>query len=112
MSNSEDMKSAYAATTHCACAPVAPIELCILGRATFTTVPSMNSMLDPRIVAASTQLFEDSGGPEAIATDVSTSLHGMGPQFIDHARRVGLQILKDKLLTHRTLPADRRLDNC
>jgi hypothetical protein len=85
MSNSEDMKSAYASTTHCACAPVAPIELCMLGRATFTTVPSMNSMLDPRIVAASTQLFEDPGDPVAIATDVSTSLHGMGPQFIDHA---------------------------
>jgi hypothetical protein len=44
----------------------------------------MNSMLDPRIVAASTQFFEDSRGPEATATDVSTSLHGMGPQFIDH----------------------------
>jgi hypothetical protein len=42
-------------------------------------------MLDPRIVAASTQLFEDTSGPEANATDVSTSLHGMGPQFIVHA---------------------------
>jgi hypothetical protein len=41
-------------------------------------------MLDPRIVAASTQFFEESRGPEVTATDVSTSLHGMGPQFIDH----------------------------
>jgi hypothetical protein len=43
----------------------------------------MNSMLDPRIVAASTQFFEDTCGPETTATDVSTSLHGMGPQFTD-----------------------------
>src|SRR6266702_8711141 len=61
ISNSEEMKSAYASTTHCACAPVAASEVCRLGSATFTTVPSMNSMLDPRIVAASTQCFEDIG---------------------------------------------------
>src|SRR5579863_4215787 len=90
----------------------------------------MNSMLDPRIVAASTQFFEDSLGPEATATDVSTSLHGIGPQFIDQpSQRVGLHNLIDKLyrhrpaftaqptlftrfaLTHRTRKTSRRLKN-
>jgi hypothetical protein len=60
-------------------------------------------MLDPRIVAASTQVFEDSRGPEATDTDVSTSLHGMGPQFTDHPP-VRLQNLLDKLYRRRPSP--------
>ncbi len=38
--------------THCTCASVAPSAVCSAGSATFTTVPSMNAMLEPRMVAA------------------------------------------------------------
>jgi hypothetical protein len=47
--------SAYDSTTHWTSLSVACRDACIAGNATFTTVPSMNAMLEPRIVAASTQ---------------------------------------------------------
>src|SRR5580765_1347774 len=45
---------AYASTTHCTWLTVACNEDCRAGRATLTTVPSINAMLEPRMVAAST----------------------------------------------------------
>src|ERR1700704_4934409 len=41
--------------THCASAKRAPNSFCSAGSATLTTVPSMNAMLEARMVAASTQ---------------------------------------------------------
>ena len=51
-SRSAASSSAYDSTIHCASAAVAPNATCSAGNATFTTVPSMKTMLDPRIVAA------------------------------------------------------------
>src|SRR5437660_696001 len=48
-------KRAYDSTTHCAPETVACSACWILGKATFTTVPSMKAILDPRIAAARTQ---------------------------------------------------------
>src|SRR5881392_2958842 len=41
--------------THCTSTIVALRLACSAGNATFTTVPSINAMLDARVVAASTQ---------------------------------------------------------
>src|SRR5580700_10211933 len=46
--------NAYDSTTHCTSAIDAWKAFCNAGSATLTTVPSMNAMLDPRIVTAST----------------------------------------------------------
>src|SRR5687768_6279323 len=54
-SSREERKRAYASTTHCTSATVAPSCAWRAGSATFTAVPSMNAMLEPRMVAASTQ---------------------------------------------------------
>ena len=45
--------------THCTSTIVAFRFFCNAGSATFTTVPSMNAMLEARVVAASTQRPED-----------------------------------------------------
>src|SRR6202171_6563238 len=42
----------YASTTHCMSMTVPPRLFCSAGKATFTTVLSMNAMLDPSIAAA------------------------------------------------------------
>src|SRR5258708_7321741 len=55
VSMSEATKSVYASTTHCTSEMVAPIVACRAGSAMFTTVPSMNAMLEPRMVAARTR---------------------------------------------------------
>src|SRR5207248_10910696 len=47
--------------THCTSVTVALSALCNAGNATLTTVPSMKAMLEPRIVATSTQ------GPTALS---------------------------------------------
>src|SRR5579863_2690159 len=53
----------YDSTTHCTSTTVALKLACIAGRATFTTVLSMNAMLEPRIVAARTHGFALSSHP-------------------------------------------------
>src|SRR2546426_483139 len=45
-------QSAYDSTTHCTPAREALKSFCRMGSATFTIVPSMKIMLEPRIVAA------------------------------------------------------------
>src|SRR3954470_16717869 len=45
-------RSAYDSTTHCIAVTVAPRLDCSAGNARLTTVPSMNAMLEPRMVAA------------------------------------------------------------
>src|SRR5262245_39787555 len=45
-------KRAYASTTHCTPMSVVLNSRCSATSATFTTVPSMNAMLEARIVAA------------------------------------------------------------
>src|ERR1700722_5593200 len=54
-SSSEASSSAYDSTTHCTSLTVACSAVCNAGSATFTTVPSMNARLDPKIVAAKIQ---------------------------------------------------------
>src|SRR5947209_11324288 len=51
----------YPSTIHCASVTVAPRERCSTGIAMLTTVPSMNAIDDPRIVAASVQRREGMG---------------------------------------------------
>jgi hypothetical protein len=46
--------SAYDSTTHCTSARLAPNSRCSAGSATFTSVESMNTMLEATVVAAST----------------------------------------------------------
>src|SRR2546423_9358648 len=48
-------KSEYASTTHCTSVVVAFRSTCSTGSATLATEPSIKAMLDPRIVAISTQ---------------------------------------------------------
>src|SRR5258706_9669882 len=55
VSMSAARKSVYASTTHCTSAIVAPMVACSTGSAMFTTLPSMNAMLEPRMVAVRTQ---------------------------------------------------------
>src|SRR5271168_437188 len=54
----EPSSSKYASTTHCKSATVAPKLLCKAGSATFTTVLSINAMLDASIVATRIHGFE------------------------------------------------------
>src|SRR5437868_6981268 len=51
-SNSAARNSAYDSTTHCTSTRVPESSRCNAGSATFTTVPSMNAMLDAMMVAA------------------------------------------------------------
>src|ERR1700733_11023010 len=55
---SEPSNSKYASTTHCKSVTVAPKLVCKAGSATFTTVLSMNAMLEPSIVATRIHGFE------------------------------------------------------
>src|SRR6266853_3155019 len=48
-------KSEYASTIHCTSVAVAFSSLWMTGKATLTTEPSIKAMLDPRMVATSTQ---------------------------------------------------------
>src|SRR5215831_6033026 len=52
---SADRNKPYDSTTHCTSTRVALRLDCSAGKATFTTVPSMNAMLEPRMVAARIQ---------------------------------------------------------
>src|SRR5262245_25071000 len=54
-STREDRKREYDSTIHCAPATEAPRSCWRTGSATLTTMPSMNAMLEPRIVAVRTQ---------------------------------------------------------
>ena len=68
--------------THCTSTIVAFRFACSAGNATFTTVPSMNAMLEARVVAASTQRparFEQ--GAAAGSERITLSSHG--------SRRIG-----------------------
>src|SRR5213596_1797915 len=68
--------------THCTSTIVAFRFACRAGNATFTTVPSMNAMLEARVVAASTQRparFEQ--GAAAGRERITLSSHG--------SRRIG-----------------------
>src|SRR4051812_35561310 len=51
----EGNRSVYGSTTHCIAQPVAPGANSSAGNARLTTVPSMNAMLEPRMVAARIQ---------------------------------------------------------
>src|ERR1700759_1379946 len=53
-----ERKSPYDSTTHCTSSTVACSPDCSAGKATLTTVLSMNAMLEPRTVAASTHRFD------------------------------------------------------
>jgi hypothetical protein len=67
----------YASTTHCTPSTLACSSRCSTGSATFTTVVSMNTMLDPRIVAASTHGPEPSRHrPSARLPRMLSSSHG------------------------------------
>src|SRR6266404_250803 len=69
-------KRAYDSTTHCAPETVACSACWILGKATFTTVPSMKAMLEPRIAAARTQPLRAPAPPRTMASDCSTESQG------------------------------------
>src|SRR6266850_1043661 len=69
-SKSAARKSAYASTTHWTSMAVALRLACSAGSATLTTVPSMKTMLDPRIVAARIQRRRD-------------LVHGVAPLFAE-----------------------------
>src|SRR5439155_22183245 len=75
--------SAYDSTTHCTSIAVALRFACRAGRATFTTVPSMNDMLEPRMVAARIQrpcaLPHDDAD---LFADITPSSHGGLRRFI------------------------------
>jgi len=56
----------------------------IAGRATFTTVLSMNAMLDPRMVAVSIQIFASAPhGTPSSADRIMASSQGVFMQAID-----------------------------
>src|SRR2546421_1274365 len=59
-------KSAYVSTIHCTSLAVAPRSRWMTGRATLTTEPSIKAMLDPRMVATSTQT--PTGGAQGVAS--------------------------------------------
>src|SRR5260221_14248948 len=81
VSMSDATKSVYASTTHCTSEMVAPIVACSAGSAMFTTVPSMNAMLEPRMVAARTRR-RCSGG---LATRHGTEVAVCGGSALDEA---------------------------
>src|SRR6266481_3403814 len=69
--------------THCTSTAVALRFVCNAGSATFTTVPSMNAMLDARMVAVSTQRPRDfSHG--AIAAPARTTFSSQGSRKSAH----------------------------
>src|SRR5262249_26225173 len=76
--------------THCTSAAVALRLVCNAGNATFTTVPSMNAMLDARMVAARIQrprVFEHgaAAGPDRIMFSSQASWRTTG-MFVDTAK--------------------------
>src|SRR5260370_17477867 len=69
--------------THCTSTAVALRFVCSAGSATFTTVPSMNAMLDARMVAARTQRPRDfSHG--AVAAPARTTFSSQGSRKSAH----------------------------
>src|SRR5207247_530426 len=69
--------------THCTSTAVALRFVCSAGSATFTTVPSMNAMLDARMVAARTQRPRDfSHG--AVAAPERTTFSSQGSRKSAH----------------------------
>src|SRR5438094_3133515 len=75
--------------THCTSDTVAPRSAWSTGRATFTTTPSINVMLDPSIVAASTH-----GPTSRVASAVRTD----GADSITPSSQGGLAIVDMVLL--------------
>src|SRR6185503_6184938 len=77
--------SVYALRIHCEPRTDVFRSACRSGRATLATEPSMNAMLDPRIVAARAQRFADCAQPEVAGTEAR-----MTPS--SHAVRVRLSM--------------------
>src|SRR6266851_2473801 len=88
-SSSAERNSAYASTTHCTSAPLACSPVCRAGRATLTTVLSINAMLDPSTVATSTQTPPSGADADTRFEKISASSHGVRTQFISHPQRNG-----------------------
>src|SRR6266566_9618442 len=85
-------KSEYASTTHCTWVALAFKSVCSTGSATLTTVPSMNAMLDPRMVAASTH------GPISLVLGAHS-----GAAWITPSSHGGLIILLTSRLTDNNI---------
>ena len=70
--------SVYALTTHCMSIAVACSSACTTGNAMLTTVPSMNTMLEPRIVAARTNMpvARGQGVGAAVEPAMTPASHG------------------------------------
>src|SRR6185295_8625559 len=69
-------RSAYDSTTHWTSRSVACRDVWIAGSATFTTVPSMNAMLEPRIAAARTHEPLPAPGRWEGPARIAASSHG------------------------------------
>src|SRR6266567_6370436 len=79
--------------THCTSTIVAFRFVCNAGNATFTTVPSMNAMLEATVVAASTQRPEDLGqgavaGRDRIMLSSQGSRMNAGMMVAYHCRAI------------------------
>src|SRR6266545_3508730 len=98
-SSRAERKRVYASTTHWTWATVAPRFSWRAGRATLTAVPSMNAMLEPRMVAASTQ--GAAPRPERITPSLHGSLRTCTRRL--YALRSGFHRLGDQL-GHPELP--------
>ncbi len=91
-SSSAPRKSAKDSTTHCASDTVAPKSACKAGSAMLTTVPSMKTMLDARIVAARIH-GPTCGGHETAAGALNTTASSHGGfvlTLIDLEQKVSL----------------------
>ena len=73
-SSSAASSRAYDSTTHCTSATDASMSACSAGSATLTTVPSMNTMLEPRIVTARTYGCDDFAHGDAAVRHRTTPL--------------------------------------
>src|SRR5262249_1812393 len=72
-----ERNSPYDSITHCKSTTVAPRLDCSAGRATLTTVLSINAMLEPRMVAVSTQQPDFSGQrTPGVLPGMTASAHG------------------------------------
>jgi hypothetical protein len=77
-------------TIHCVAAASAYSECWIVGRATFTTEPSMNAMLDPMMVAANVSRLRLGGRAASKAGDAwitAASQGGRENPIIGYSRR-------------------------
>ena len=94
MRSSAARKRAYDSTTHCTSARLAPNDDCNAGNATLTTVPSMNAMLEARMVAARIQApLVGAGSWHGLARIAASSQGGLAILAIFHfapARPAGL----------------------